>query len=130
MGCLAGFKRCINAMFARKSFKLMPGRHEAYFRSKDKQDIHLPAKNSDVTLEKDELLNIEWSYKVRSNSRTGAFGRVRLTAVLLPRGIGTVRRSGSPSNQLMESPKLGISTMVTRALRCSLHEDNERVGAL
>lgn len=40
------------------------GRHEAYFRSKAKQAIHLPNANQDVILEDGELLNIEWSYKV------------------------------------------------------------------
>lgn len=40
------------------------GRHEAYFRSKAEQTIHLPGSGKDVKLEKDELLNIEWSYKV------------------------------------------------------------------
>ncbi|ORY20909.1 hypothetical protein BCR39DRAFT_554493 [Naematelia encephala] len=39
------------------------GRHEAYFRSKGRQTLHLPNKNVDVTLEEGELLNIEWSYK-------------------------------------------------------------------
>lgn len=40
------------------------GRHEAYFRSKDRQTLELPVSGDAVTLEKDELLNIEWSYKV------------------------------------------------------------------
>ena len=40
------------------------GRHEAYFKSKDRQTIHLPGAGSGILLEKDELLNIEWSYKV------------------------------------------------------------------
>lgn len=40
------------------------GRHEAYFRSKAQQTLHLPSHNTDVTLEENELLNIEWSYKV------------------------------------------------------------------
>ncbi|EIW71173.1 hypothetical protein TREMEDRAFT_42626 [Tremella mesenterica DSM 1558] len=39
------------------------GRHEAYFKSKDKQILHLPLSDSDVILDKGELLNIEWSYK-------------------------------------------------------------------
>jgi uncharacterized SAM-dependent methyltransferase len=38
------------------------GRHEAYFKSKERQTLRLP--QGDITLEKDELLNIEWSYKV------------------------------------------------------------------
>ena len=40
------------------------GRHEAYLRSKAQQSLHLPLAAQSVTLEKDELLNIEWSYKV------------------------------------------------------------------
>jgi len=40
------------------------GRHEAYFKSKERQTLHLPNCGQDVLLEKDELLNIEWSYKV------------------------------------------------------------------
>ncbi|WRT64670.1 uncharacterized protein IL334_001604 [Kwoniella shivajii] len=39
------------------------GRHEAYFRSLEKQTIHLPNSNEDIVLEQGELLNIEWSYK-------------------------------------------------------------------
>ena len=42
------------------------GRHEAYFRSRDQQTLHLPLAKKDVKLEKGELLNIEWSYKVSS----------------------------------------------------------------
>lgn len=40
------------------------GRHEAYFRSKERQTIHLPTYDQDITIEEGELLNIEWSYKV------------------------------------------------------------------
>lgn len=43
----------------------MIGRHESYFKSLDRQTLHLPDSGEEVTLEKDELLNIEWSYKVR-----------------------------------------------------------------
>lgn len=39
------------------------GRHEAYFRSKERQSIHLPTYGQDITIEEGELLNIEWSYK-------------------------------------------------------------------
>ena len=42
------------------------GRHEAYYKSKGKQTIHLPSSHEDVVLEKDELLHIEWSYKAGS----------------------------------------------------------------
>lgn len=38
------------------------GRHEAYFRSKGKQEIKLSS--GQVTLDEGELLNIEWSFKV------------------------------------------------------------------
>jgi hypothetical protein len=44
--------------------ELMAGRHEAYFRSKGQQTLHLPNAGEDITLEDGELLNIEWSYKV------------------------------------------------------------------
>ncbi|WVR04710.1 hypothetical protein IAU60_001721 [Kwoniella sp. DSM 27419] len=39
------------------------GRHEAYFKSNDNQTLCMPGAKQQVTLEKDELLNIEWSYK-------------------------------------------------------------------
>ena len=45
-------------------FAKVPGRHEAYFKSVDKQTLHLPDSGEDITLDKGELLNIEWSYKV------------------------------------------------------------------
>ena len=41
------------------------GRHEAYFKSRGAQTIHLPSADRDVHLKQGELLNIEWSYKVK-----------------------------------------------------------------
>ncbi|WVQ98171.1 hypothetical protein IAU59_005293 [Kwoniella sp. CBS 9459] len=57
------------------------GRHEAYFRSKDAQTIHLPNNNQDVKLEKDELLNIEWSYKYSYGEALELFDRADLRIV-------------------------------------------------
>ena len=49
---------------------ILSGRHEAYYKSKERQTLHLPSVGSEVTLEKDELLNIEWSYKVSMHPAT------------------------------------------------------------
>ncbi|WWC86788.1 uncharacterized protein L201_001667 [Kwoniella dendrophila CBS 6074] len=57
------------------------GRHEAYFRSLDKQRIHLPNSNEDVELEKGELLNIEWSYKYSLSEALELFAQANLRVV-------------------------------------------------
>lgn len=55
---------CTDADHKNRMLIAPAGRHEAYFRSKDKQTIPFSS-GDDVVLEKDELLNIEWSYKAR-----------------------------------------------------------------
>ncbi|WVW78327.1 hypothetical protein I302_100281 [Kwoniella bestiolae CBS 10118] len=57
------------------------GRHEAYFRSNDKQSIHLPKSNQDVELDKGELLNIEWSYKYSLSEALSLFAQANLRVV-------------------------------------------------
>ncbi|KAL1407321.1 hypothetical protein Q8F55_006743 [Vanrija albida] len=57
------------------------GRHEAYFRSKEEQTLHLPGLERDVTLDKDELLHIEWSYKYSLAEALGLFEAADLRVV-------------------------------------------------
>ncbi|WVF69677.1 hypothetical protein IAT40_004456 [Kwoniella sp. CBS 6097] len=57
------------------------GRHEAYFQSSDAQTIHLPNNDQDIQLEKDELLNIEWSYKYSYGEALELFDRADLRIV-------------------------------------------------
>lgn len=57
--CVAGHSNCLLDQRSRL------GRHEAYYRSKKDQKIHLPEHDTDVELKEGELLHIEWSYKVR-----------------------------------------------------------------
>ncbi|WVQ69374.1 uncharacterized protein L199_007591 [Kwoniella botswanensis] len=57
------------------------GRHEAYFKSLDQQTIHLPSSDEDIVLEKDELLNIEWSYKYSISEALNLLSQANLRVV-------------------------------------------------
>ncbi|WVQ75901.1 hypothetical protein IAR50_005536 [Cryptococcus sp. DSM 104548] len=57
------------------------GRHEAYYRSKECQTIHLSTYNEDITLDKGELLNIEWSYKYSHKEATDLFTQADLRVI-------------------------------------------------
>ncbi|ODN79544.1 hypothetical protein L202_03501 [Cryptococcus amylolentus CBS 6039] len=57
------------------------GRHEAYYRSKERQTIHLGTYNEDITLEKGELLNIEWSYKYSHKEAMDLFTQADLRVI-------------------------------------------------
>ncbi len=89
------------------------GRHEAYYRSKvdqtillDREGIHTPK----IQIAKGELLNIEWSYKVKEQ-RTIIICRVtRLMGSPLTvfdrRSSGPLRESRSPSYPIVEGPRV------------------------
>ncbi|OCF38859.1 hypothetical protein I317_07367 [Kwoniella heveanensis CBS 569] len=57
------------------------GRHEAYYRSKEAHTIYLLNNDQEVKLEKDELLNIEWSYKYSYGEALELFQRADLRIV-------------------------------------------------
>ncbi|KAL7419376.1 hypothetical protein Q5752_006214 [Cryptotrichosporon argae] len=55
------------------------GRHEAYFKSRDRQTI--PLSDGEVQLEKGELLNIEWSYKYSYGEALELFDQASLLVI-------------------------------------------------
>ncbi|WWC68052.1 uncharacterized protein I206_101971 [Kwoniella pini CBS 10737] len=88
------------------------GRHEAYFRSIDKQTIHLPCSNEDITLEEGELLNIEWSYKYSLSEALNLFSKANL------RVINTWKAPDSEYRLwLLERPQVIFPTPASIALK-------------
>lgn len=66
----------------------MSGRHEAFFRSLEAQTLHIPADPADdmsepleVAFDKDELVNIEWSYKYSQSEALALFESANLRPV-------------------------------------------------
>ncbi|KAK4683845.1 L-histidine Nalpha-methyltransferase / hercynylcysteine S-oxide synthase, partial [Tremellales sp. Uapishka_1] len=85
------------------------GRHEAYYRVKGDETLSLPS-GSEVTLKKDELLNIEWSYKYSEVEALDLFHRSNLRVVNSWKAPDSEYRLW-----LLERPELSFATMSTAA---------------